>query len=191
MFVFILESQKSLSELEEILKACGGHIFLKPIYHFNEEDNSYYESNRKLVGCSERTIKQLQLGYHIKVNTFDWDRFRRPLRSESWNLHLSGFPRGMASTEVVALVQKILDPIIDSKDYQVIIPEAKDKESGDKILGYGTLKFGEEVSQDMKMLCKLVMNHTLVGEQLVACVWKRKGHSKQFWTKAEKQVAEE
>ena len=168
------------------------------------------ETNRTLVICPQATVDKLRSADEYRegdIQDYNWDVFPMPkvvgvkgetassvngasrgsVKSETWDLHISGIPNTFTSVKAKAVIKGLLSSVLPDvavvegkqiKSYEIIF-NSRSRQT-DEIYGYGTVKFHPSVNKDLIKLCKLVLHHTYITSEesgkegcTIRCIWDR------------------
>ena len=219
--VYIIRSRDAIATIRESLQNAGGYNFAKIIYRpigtrppgsaLKKQPGvgraRIQETNRTLVICPQATVDKLRSadGYHEgDIQDYNWDVFPMPktvssvngasgggVKSETWDLHISGIPNTYTSVKAKATIKGLLSSVLQEtgtgadgkpiRSYEIIF-NSRSRQT-DEIYGYGTVKFHPSVSKDLIKLCKLVLHHTYISSEepgkesgtgcTIRCIWDR------------------
>ena len=184
--VFVLRTRKNRPELTKILDICGGYYYIGIIYK-KSRNTTKQETDKTIIICPKTTIDGIKHKYNIRVSDYNWHTFPEPNinYNENWDLHISGMSRDLSASDAVKYITDKLECILpqivtDSNGNQVhnfiIDFNSLFRETG-LIRGYGTIKFNNHVSKEMRKLCKIVLHNKMTmingNTNFIRCFWNK------------------
>lgn len=181
--VYVLEADECIANIHNKLKLAGDFLYCEIMYRWDKGKRCLIETkNKNQIICSADTIKkliELNPEYKDKVQDYDWTTFPFPRdeKFETTDLHISGIPNDYSQNEAMEYVYKRLDRIIARDNYKVIF-ELRERNGPGFIHGYGKIIFGENVSNQTKFFCKIILHNKLLlsnkgSKSMVSSIWHR------------------
>jgi hypothetical protein len=182
MNAYIINSNKSLTQIRSAVESNGGCAALKIVY--NRTKDGFKETNNTLLICKPSTVDKLNSLEDFKncIRNYKWSNFYAPndVKNETWDLHITGLPQNLTSAEAISFVNEKIEKIVPSStEYDVpykIDFDFSSRETG-KIHGFGRITFHDKVGMDEIKLCKLALHncaYTVSGNdsrRYLSCTW--------------------
>jgi len=168
MHVQVIRSKESINNMLNTLYETSKQVdeenqfVIRPICSYSRR-SGIRETNQNLVFSRFPLSSKFVETCELPIVEYNWENFKSwDSESETNNLHFKGFPRTMSPEDVEKHISGVLSFLLKPSQYTIDTPLAW--KSSNTVKGFGSLTFTDDVSDQTRKLCKLLLHNMNIAE---------------------------
>lgn len=152
MLAVVTNTKADKPDFERIFREASHPAIVTVLYKADENGNKV-DTKSTLIVASEEALRASK----IDCRPYDFKKFTDPRsdKSQTWDIHVSGFPNNWTKKQAIDFLRTFLSPCFP-QGWFAYFPV--DRETG-TIRGYGVMRFRETLTEDDVRKIKLVLHH--------------------------------